>query len=388
MVLDSLRRSRLIEGLSAAKLDACVCSAASDVLLLTGYWPVMAMSIAFLAADGECHVLLPQDEEELAIKTSSAEVTTYEPGSLEKLTDLMTSLEAPLTRMIQKCGLEQARIGIRQELTEQPSSYVVSANFHDSLSIMLKRTSPSASLQSCDHLLETQKASKTPLELERLDRAVDIVATGFAAAQSAIQPGLRETDVAARIQFAFDSAPEAEEVQRSYGSFYCMSGPNSAKADAAYARTRQRRLEEGDLVMIHANTCADGFWTDVTRTYTTGIPSDRQQSIRSAIMEARKAGLDAIHPGATGSAVDGAARSVLKSHGLGEAFKHGAGHGVGFAAANAAGRPRIHPLSPDILEPGMTFNLEPAVYFDGYGGMRHCDLVAVTADGARVLTNF
>jgi Xaa-Pro aminopeptidase len=388
MVLDSVRRERLVEGLAAVNLDGCVCSAASDVLLLTGYWPVMAMSLAFLTADGACHVLLPQDEEELARKTSCAEITTYEPESLHKLTNLMTSLQEPLTRMVRKLGLEHARLGIRQALTEQPSSYVVCANFHDSLSILLTQTCPAVKLESCDHFLETQKASKTPQELEHLDRAAKIVAAGFAAAEAAIQPGRRETEVAARIQYAFDTAPEAEAVQRSYGSFYCMSGPNSAKAHAAYARTRQRKLEEGDLVMIHANTCADGFWTDVTRTYVAGMPSERQQSMRDAIMEARKAGLAAIHPGAVGNAVDAAARTVLEAHGLGEAFKHGAGHGVGFAAANAAGRPRIHPLSPDVLETGMTFNLEPAVYFEGYGGMRHCDLVAVTADGARVLTDF
>ena len=79
---------------------------------------------------------------------------------------------------------------------------------------------------------------------------------------------------------------------------------------------------------------------------------------------------------------------LWKFHGLGEAFKHAAGHGVGFAAANPNGRPRIHPLSPDVLEAGMTFNLEPAAYFDDYGGMRHCDLIAVTEDGARVMSDF
>ena len=36
----------------------------------------------------------------------------------------------------------------------------------------------------------------------------------------------------------------------------------------------------------------------------------------------------------------------------------------------------------------MTFNIEPAAYFEGYGGMRHCDVVAVTAKGADVLTEF
>jgi Xaa-Pro aminopeptidase len=78
----------------------------------------------------------------------------------------------------------------------------------------------------------------------------------------------------------------------------------------------------------------------------------------------------------------------MQSRGYGQAFKHAAGHGVGFAAANANGRPRIHPLSPDVLEEGMTFNLEPAAYFDGYGGVRHCDVIAVTAQGASVITEF
>ena len=50
--------------------------------------------------------------------------------------------------------------------------------------------------------------------------------------------------------------------------------------------------------------------------------------------------------------------------------------------------PRIHPQSPDVLEEGMTFNVEPAAYFDGYGGMRHCDIVAVTSEGATVFTEF
>jgi Xaa-Pro dipeptidase len=36
----------------------------------------------------------------------------------------------------------------------------------------------------------------------------------------------------------------------------------------------------------------------------------------------------------------------------------------------------------------MVFNLEPAIYFEGYGGIRHCDTVTVTANGAEVLTPF
>lgn len=36
----------------------------------------------------------------------------------------------------------------------------------------------------------------------------------------------------------------------------------------------------------------------------------------------------------------------------------------------------------------MTFNVEPGIYIDAYGGLRHCDMVAVTARGAETLTPF
>ncbi len=167
-----------------------------------------------------------------------------------------------------------------------------------------------------------------------------------------------------------------------------MSGPNAAKASAAFARTRPRVIEESDLVMVHANTCADGHWTDITRTFTAGKPKDWHRRVRGAIDEARAAALRAIKPCVKASDVDHAAREVMKEYGLRHEFKHATGHGVGYAAANPNGRPRINPLSPDVLSEGMTFNVEPAAYFDGGGGMRRCDVVAVTKDGARVLTQF
>jgi Xaa-Pro aminopeptidase len=252
----------------------------------------------------------------------------------------------------------------------------------------LKELQPEASYRGCDELLEEMKAKKTDKELELMQIGSRVAAAGFAQAAERLRPGMRETDLAAAAQCAFETTTEAEPLQRSYGYFFCMSGPNSAKAGAAFARSRQRVIEEGDLVMIHANTCADGYWTDLTRTYVAGQSSPRQRDMRSAICAARTAGLAAIRPGVTGQQVDHAARSVMESYGFGKAFRHAAGHGVGFAAANPNGRPRIHPLSPDVLEEGMTFNLEPAAYFDNYGGMRHCDLIAVTHDGARVMSDF
>ncbi|MEO7028541.1 MAG: Xaa-Pro peptidase family protein [Acidobacteriaceae bacterium] len=382
------RRAWIIAALVDAKLDAILCSASTEVLLLTGYWPVMSSCVAIHTADGQVRLIVPKDEVEFAQKTSSARLIVYEPAGLNTLRSPLEQLRAPLQEALEDLGLQKSSIGLQLGEGVQPSSYSVAYQFRSSLVDMLRELVPEGSFKPCDGLLDSLKAVKTAGELALIEKACLVAAAAFVRAETIMTVGSRETDVAAAVQSAFDTTPSARHFERSYGYFFCMSGPNSAKACAAFARTRNRKLEMGDLVMIHCNTCADGYWTDITRTYTVGAPSDRHTEMREAIMQARAAGFNAIRPGVAGCDVDRAVRDVMKAHGLGDAFKHASGHGVGFAAANPNGVPRIHPLSRDVLQAGMTFNVEPAAYFDGYGGMRHCDVVAVTEDGVKVLTQF
>ena len=382
------RQKRIIEVLKELGLDALICGSASDVLLLTGYWPVMGASVALFTVEGKVQVVLPEDEVELAERSSEVWLTPYKPSDLTSLTTPIEAIAGPLHCVISRLGLSRAAIGIPVEPDMAPASYASSNRFGSALLGLMRRVLPDAEFLACDNALQYLKSRKTQTEVERIRKAIAVAAAGFDDAVLSIKAGEREAEVAARAQAAFQASPKAEFVQRSYGFFFCMSGPNSASASAAYARTRQRVLEPGDPVMIHANTCADGYWTDITRTYTAGTPTDRQNAMRSAIAEARKNALHAIRPGVAAREVDAAARNVMTAHGFGEAFQHSTGHGVGFAAANANALPRIHPESRDVLEEGMTFNIEPAAYFEGYGGMRHCDVVAVTAKGADVLTEF
>lgn len=388
MASDPERKSRVITVLNDAGMNAFICDSASEVLLLSGYWPVMGASVAIFTVEGGIYVILPEDEVELAQESSQAELIPYKPAGLDTLDSPIQTLAKPLGQLLSRLGLCRATIGMQMQLGRQPSSYAASVQFRTSLLDLMGNLQPGNEYVACDDVLEQMKARKTPKELQRIRHSVDSASAGFAVAAESIYPGQREVDVAASIQAAFEKSSASASSLRTYGFFYCMSGPNAARASAAYARTRQRRIEEGDLVMIHANTCADGYWSDLTRTYTAGVPSTRQQEIRAAIESARAAALHAIRPGVPARDVDRAARTVMESHGFGAAFRHSTGHAVGFAAANPNGLPRIHPLSPDVLEDQMTFNIEPAAYFDGYGGMRHCDVVAVTPEGASVVSQF
>lgn len=388
MAADPERHQTIVEALAASSFDALVCSSPTEVLLLTGYWPVMGVSVALFSSSGDVCILVPEDETDLAQSTSSARLIPYQPARLDQLTTPAHALRPILESTLQSMKLTRAHIGAELLLQMQPATYSTTVRFNSALEELLIELAPAAKLDDCGAVLEPLKAKKTANELELIGKAAAMAASGFAKSRECARAGVREIEVAAAALYAFETSDAARAAHRHYGFFYCMSGPNSAEASSAYARTRQRTIQDGDLILVHANTCADGYWTDITRTCTAGEEQDRHKQIRTAIEEARQAALSAIRPGARASEVDGAARRVMERHGFGRAFRHSTGHGVGFAAANPNGYPRIHPNSPDVLEEGMTFNVEPAAYFDGYGGMRHCDMVAVTQTGAKVLTEF
>ncbi|MGC2215320.1 MAG: Xaa-Pro peptidase family protein [Silvibacterium sp.] len=377
MAIDPERHLRIVSMLRREKHDALLCSSPTAVLLLTGYWPVTGNSIAIFTSDGEVHVLVPEDEQEIAAKSSNAALVPYRPASLQTLATTGEEIRERLIALVRKLSITQASVGMELKHGLQPASYAVTADYRSTLSTVLHEEFPKLTVAGADAQLEILKVTKTSVELEPMRMNARDAEAGFMAASSAIREGLREAEIAGSIQLAFEESPAAEHMQRSYGFYYCMSGPNSATAAAAFARTRQRTVQREDLVMIHANTCGEGYWSDITRTFTVGERTARQKQMRGAIMEARQAALDVIRPGVAASKVDCAARNVLEKHGYGKEFKHALGHEVGFAAAYANGHPRIHPASPDVLEEGMTFNVEPAIYFDGYGGIRHCDVAAV-----------
>ena len=84
-----------------------------------------------------------------------------------------------------------------------------------------------------------------------------------------------------------------------------------------------------------------------------------------------------------GQEVDAAARSVIEEAGYGEYFLHRTGHGLGLEIHEP---PYIVEGNELILQPGMTFTVEPGIYLPGRGGVRIEDDVLVTEDGCESLT--
>lgn len=389
MSRDAERVDRLCQAMRKAGLDLLACALPVNVRLVSGYWPVVGTSVVLAARDGTILLIAPEDERGLADRGWADAVYPFQPSSLSDLRTAADALRRPLREAAARLGIGHGKIGYEENGCSEPASYAAMHLYGASLRQLLGEAFSGATVVGADAMLTRLRSVKTPRELEGIRVACRAAELAFGHGAIAMQPGMSEAEVAHRFAgpLSIDGL-RMPDVARAGGFVYCMSGPNSAQAGGAYARSRTRPIAAGDLVLVHCNSYVDGHWTDITRTYCLGPPDGRQQSMYAAVDAARSAALAAIRPGASAKAVDHAARSVLDERGFGKEFPHSTGHGVGFGAIDASARPRLHPASDDVLEAGMVFNVEPAIYIHGFGGLRHCDMVAVSRSGAEVLTPF
>jgi Xaa-Pro aminopeptidase len=192
---------------------------------------------------------------------------------------------------------------------------------------------------------------------------------------SAAAPGRGELELATEIALAVAEAG----AQLSFETLV-QSGPNSA---LPHLRPSRRRIQRGELLLIDCGAAWDGYKADITRTIVVGEPAARQRELWESVARAHDAALAVVRAGVTAGEVDRAAREVIEAAGLGDAFIHRTGHGLGLEAHED---PSLDPGSSLPLAVGMVVTIEPGVYLPGWGGVRLEDDVVVLEDGCRVLT--
>jgi Xaa-Pro aminopeptidase len=387
--LNSLVRDEEIQrAIEQTNWDLLACSMPSNVLLLSGYWPAAGYSLALAARDGRIVLIVPEDEDALAEYSWADEVATYTPIPLDRLVTAEEPIFEAFADLKKRLSISADRIGFEQAEAFEPAGYAPHL-FRGSAARLVRRAFPSATLAPADELLAQMRAVKTLAEIGHIRTACGIAGQAFLRGSGQLHPGLTEVQVAASFRTPLSSClSEYDHVNRCDGFTFCMSGPNSASAHGPYSRSRSRTIERGDLVIVRCHSYADGYWADAARTYHIGPVHGRQQAMYEAVFAARDAVLPAIRAGVRAAELDRVARAVFESHDLGRAFKHPTGHGAGFRALDHTARPRIHPKSEDVLEAGMILKLEPGAYLEDYGGVRIADMVAVTEQGAEVLTPF
>jgi Xaa-Pro aminopeptidase len=228
-----------------------------------------------------------------------------------------------------------------------------------------------------EHWVERLRASKEPAELDRIAAASELGDRAFAHILERIEEGRTERELALELEwFMRTSGSEGVAFPP-----IVASGPNSARP---HATVTDRELGRGDLVKLDFGARVGGYCSDMTRTVVVGEAGERELELHEAVLEANQAALAALRPGMPVRELDAVARDSLAARGLGDAFLHGLGHGVGLDVHEA---PRIGRTSEESLPLGGVVTIEPGAYVEGLGGVRIEDLVSVGPDGPEVLTH-
>jgi Xaa-Pro aminopeptidase len=362
----SRRHQALRRAVADAGLDALVVTALPNILYLTNFTGssailvVTAKRLAFIT--------------DFRYATAFADVrgTAHAcPGLALELVD--TSYDATLAEFLGKIGA--ARAGFE--------AAHLSVGRYNWLTATLAKTRPAVTLEPVERMVEALRVQKDDYEIDTLREAARRLSLVADAVFKEVRRGQTERELASAIdrqirQMGFD---------RSAFDTIVASGPNAA---LPHARPGQRTIGEGDLVVLDFGGVYDSYCVDLTRTVSVGPASSRAREVYDAVRHAHDCAVAVVGPGRSAFDIDAAARDALAARGLGEAFGHGTGHGLGIEVHE---EPRIARRRPGVdledaaVAAGMVFTIEPGAYLPGWGGVRIEDDVLVTEAGSDVLTD-
>ena len=231
-------------------------------------------------------------------------------------------------------------------------------------------------LQPVSGVVEDLRAVKSTDEIARIRASVLLNSQAFEKTIGRVKAGMREMDVAAELDFQMRKLGAEKPAFETI----VASGRRTA---LPHAHPTDRKIQDGELVLVDMGAMLDGYASDMTRMAFAGKPGKKMLWLYNAVLEAQLAGVAAVKAGVAAGKVDAAAREVLQRHELERAFVHSTGHGLGLEIHEG---PRVAKKQTTSLEAGMVITVEPGAYIEGLGGVRIEDTVLVTENGCEVLT--
>ena len=323
----------------------------------------------------------------LSIGSDLPYFTGYEAMATERLTMLVVPDEGDPTLFIPR--LEAPRVEddllhiVAWDETEDPialvanevggaSRLLIGDHTWSAFLVGLQDALPQVSWAPASSVTKDLRMRKEVAEVEALREAAHGVDRVLARVPGEVVfAGRTEADVARDLQ-----RMTVEEGHEIAAFAIVASGPNGA---SPHHEAGERVIVEGDLVICDFGGRRDGYFSDVTRTFSVGEPSAGHSEVHAVVAAANAAGHEAARVGALCSEVDHTARRVIEEAGYGEWFIHRTGHGIGLEVHE---HPYLVEGNDLPLEKGMTFSIEPGIYLPGRLGVRIEDIAACSEDGS------
>ena len=386
--MDKERVERAKRMMNEDGIDILLCRLPENVLYLTGYWPVIGASLVAFPVDGEPTLILPYSELDYSADGWVKDQRTYSFGSMQATIDPTTETAKLLKEWWREKGYNKAVVGYEGNFelvggnNVAAEARVVAPKTLNTLMAAL----PEAKWIDATDTLAKARIVKSKMEIEQLRTTNEVACMGYEAAREMIRPDVQESEIAGAVEGRiYGKGVGYKNVKRARGYCFVMSGINSVNSWRPFCMSSSKRLAEREPVLVELDAMTNGYFNDLTRTFFVGKPDAKAKEIFDIVQDSVNTVIDAIKPGVRAADLDGIARKVIEQAGYGECFKHRLGHGVGLQFHEP---PNLHPLSQDVLEKGMVFAVEPAIYVDGFGGVRLEENLVVTEDGCENITPF
>ena len=355
------RLSKLSDALKTSNLDALALNPCPSLVYLTGlqFHLMERPTVAFFTSDRVPVLVLPELEM-LKVRTLPFEVKTFPYGENP---DEWDSVFTEAGRWLE---LEGKNIGI------EPLAMRV-MEFRK-----VKLITGDAKCPDAGNMVGSLRVYKGEEEISSMRKAVMVAQEALEATLPIIKIGMREHEIASELVVQLlrhGSQPEMPFAP------IVSSGPNGANPHAVPS---DRKLQPGDMLVVDWGARVDDYISDLTRTFAIGEVDSEYRNIHQIVLEANAAGRAAAKPGVPCANVDIAARAVIEKSGYGQYFTHRTGHGIGLEPHED---PYLRGDNLQLLEPGMTFTVEPGIYLPGRNGVRIEDNVVITETGADCLSN-
>lgn len=380
------RFSGLRKGIEERQLDGLFLHAADNVFYVSGVPLLSAWGrpmLAVVGGDGTpCVVGAELEKENIEVNTWFAEHRVYADEEDVGLASLRLAVEFLREHAIgggergATVGRGVRRIGVERSLLPVGILEGLGAAF------------PEAELVEVGDLLAGLRIVKSPEELRLLELGGSVARVGASAFLEAVTENATELAVVSHAVLEMNRVLAALYPDGATSSYaYCHFGDHTL---TPHHHATGRRLQRGQVVALNVFPVIWGYCTELERTLVFGEPSVEQERALEAVNEAFEAGKAQMAPGMAMADLDRLTRDILGRHGLARYIRHGAGHAhgimIGAAGREEPGELRIY--NPGRLAPGMVNSIEPGVYIPGVGGFRHSDVMLITDDGARCLTEF
>jgi Xaa-Pro aminopeptidase len=219
---------------------------------------------------------------------------------------------------------------------------------------------------------------KSSAEIGLIKRAVNRAEEAFLDVKPFIREGTRERSIASRLAARL----RKRGCRNIPFEIIVASGAQSA---LPHARPTDKKLQRGDLVIIDWGGEAEGYYSDMTRTFLIrGQNTGRQRELYHIVLAANRKAISSVNSHMKSKQVDSTARTIIRDSGYAQQFGHGTGHGVGLQIHES---PRISWNKSVPLRENMVFTIEPGIYVPGLGGVRIEDMVVVRKKTAEILTS-